>query len=93
MAVKGFPLTVTASAAVVVSSATGDRNGHTVLVQNPAGASTVYLGGSNVASTTYGYALAAGNSLSVDLEEGETLYAIMADGNQNVNVLLSGDAP
>jgi hypothetical protein len=62
-------------------------NGMDLVIQNVDGAATVYLGGSGVTSTAYGYKLAAGASLQLtNLDTGLQLYAI-SSGSTNVAVL------
>lgn len=80
-------VTTTASA---IASGTNDRSGQSVVIQNPSAGATIYLGGSTVTSSSYGYALAGGSDLSIDLAGGEDLYAITASGSQQVNVLRQG---
>jgi hypothetical protein len=54
------------------------------------GASTVYLGGASV-TTSSGFPLAAGASFAVDLKEnGDVLYGIVASGTVEVRTLELG---
>lgn len=48
-----------------------------ILVQNSSGA-TVYLGGPGVTAGDYGYALAAGGEIAIDLTPGDELFAVAA---------------
>lgn len=84
--IQGERITVAATA-TLITDATGDKNGHSVSIQNPSGGATIYLGGSGVTSSSYGYALAGGMDFGADLEKGEMLYAITASGTQIVNVM------
>lgn len=77
--------------ATVISTAANDREGHSVLVQNPSASTTVYIGGAGVTTTDYGCALAGGADISVDLQQGEILYGVVASSTQNVNVLRAGN--
>lgn len=79
-----------AATATVLGSAAADRDGFTVVVQNPSGGATVFLGGSGVTTTDYGYSLAAGAEVSVELLKGEALYGVVASGTTTVNVLRIG---
>lgn len=54
------------------------------------GAVTVYLGGSDVTSSSYGYALAAGASVALDLYRGDEVWAVTASGSADVIGLHSG---
>ena len=51
---------------------------------------TTYLGGANVTSSSYGFALAAGQSISFDLTAKDVLYAAVAAGTSPLNVLHLG---
>ena len=88
MALQSAAVTVAATA-TVLSTAAGDREGHRVLILNPSGGVTVYVGGADV-STANGYPVASGGTLSLALEVGEIVYGIVATGTQAVNVLRSG---
>ena len=81
---------VVAATATVIADAGRDRDGFAVIVQNPSGGSSVFIGGSTVTSTVYGHALAAGATLEVVLKQGETIYGIVATGTITVNVLRVG---
>ena len=89
MAIRHAKITVD-DEATVISDANGDREGHTVLISNPSGGVTVYVGASNV-STTSGYPVVTGTSITVKLEKDEKLYGIVASGTQDVNVLRQGN--
>jgi hypothetical protein len=77
--------------ATVISTAAGDRDGHSVLVQNPSASVTVYIGGEGVTTSSYGVALAGGADMSIDLLQNEVLYGVVASSTQNVNVLRAGN--
>jgi hypothetical protein len=77
--------------ATVISTAANDRDGHSVLVQNPSASTTVYIGGAGVTTTSYGVALAGGADMSIDLLQGEILYGVVTSSTQNVNVLRAGN--
>jgi len=77
--------------ATVISTAVNDRDGHSVLVQNPSVSTTVYIGGAGVTTTAYGVALAGGGDMSIDLLQGEILFGVVASSTQNVNVLRAGN--
>jgi len=78
------------TAATLVSAATGGRDGQTVLVQNPAAGVDVKLGGEGVTAASYGYIIVAGSAFAIDLQAGESLYAVVASGTQSVSVLRQG---
>ena len=76
--------------ATLLSSTYAGKDGQTVLVQNPSTTVVVYLGGTGVTTTSYGFALGVSSDLSVDLKDGETLYAVVAASTLTVNVLRQG---
>ena len=76
--------------ATLLSSASAGRDGQTVLVQNPAGGVNVYLGGTGVTTTAYGYLLIGGSAFAIDLLDGESLYGVVASSTQAVGVLRQG---
>jgi len=76
--------------ATQVSSDYAGKDGQTVSVQNPSGGATVYLGGTGVTTTSYGFALAGGTDFSVEMQDGEKLYGVVASSTQTVNVLRQG---
>lgn len=79
------------TSATTISSAVSDRDGHSVLIQNPSASVTVYIGGDGVTTSSYGVALAGGSDISVDLLQGEILYGVVASSTQSVNVLRAGN--
>lgn len=89
MAIEHARPTVTTTASAIASG-TNDRSGQSVLVQNPSAGATVYLGGSGVTSSSYGYALVGGSDISIDLSGGESLFAVVASSTQQINVLRQG---
>lgn len=77
--------------ATAISSAVSDRDGHSVLIQNPSESVVVYIGGTGVTTASYGVALAGGADISIDLQQGEILFGVVASSTQNVNVLRAGN--
>lgn len=76
--------------ATVVGDAGRDRDGFTLIVQNPAGGASVFLGGPGVTTTDYGYEVVSGGDVGVELLQGEELYAVVASGTVTVNTLRVG---
>ena len=70
------------------ASETDNVRGSSVAIYNN-GASTVYVGPSDVA-TADGYPLAAGEHLSVDVDDADGIYGIVASGTVEVRVLETG---
>ena len=58
-----------------------------ISVQNLDPAIIVYLGSSSVTTSSYGFALLAGQTYTIDLLASDQLYAIAASGTPNVAVL------
>ena len=76
--------------ATQISSNYAGKDGQTVSVQNPSGGATVYLGGEGVTTTSYGYSLSAGSDFTVEMQDGEKLYGVVASSTQTVNVIRQG---
>ena len=89
MAVTHAIVSVGTTATKLTSDYDG-KDGQTINVQNPTGGATVYLGGEGVTSSSYGFLLAAGISFSIELQDDEKLYAVVASSTQNVNILRQG---
>jgi len=94
MAITGLRITVGTSATLLTPSAftnsiSSNQQGISLLVQNPSSV-TVFLGGADVTTTTYGFALSANQSIAIDLNSDELLYAVVASSTQTVNVLRQG---
>lgn len=89
MAVTHQRVSVGTSATKLTSDADG-RDGQTVSVQVPTGGATVYLGGTGVTTSAYGYELIGGTSFSVELQQGEQVFGVVASSTQTVNVFRQG---
>ena len=76
--------------ATLLSSSTAGRDGQTVLVQNPSGGATVYLGGTGVTTSSYGFILEGGVAFAIDLQDNESLYGVVASSTQSVSVIRQG---
>jgi hypothetical protein len=66
------------------------KDGQTISVQVPTSGATVYLGGEGVTTSSYGYELLGGTSFSVELQDDEKLYGVVASSTQTVNILRQG---
>jgi hypothetical protein len=86
MAVGSAQVAVSTTAVQLTAAESDSRVGESVAVTNTHASATVYLGGAGVTSST-GFPLVAGGSLSVDLDGTETLYGITASGSVTVGVL------
>lgn len=89
MAVTHANVSVTTSATKLTSDVSG-RDGQTISVQNPTGGANVFIGGTGVTTSSYGFILAAATSFSIELQDGEEIYGIVASSTQTVNVLRQG---
>ena len=89
MAVSHARISVGTTATKLTSDYDG-KDGQTINVQNPSASTTVYIGGEGVTTTDYGYALAGGTSMSVELQDDEKLYGVVASSTLTVNVLRQG---
>lgn len=76
--------------ATLLSAAVSGRDGQTLLVQNPTGGVNVFIGGAGVTTSSYGYLLTAGSAFAIDLQDGETLYAVVSTSTQAVGVIRQG---
>lgn len=66
------------------------KDGQTINVQNPTGSVNVFLGGAGVTTSSYGYQLAVGSDFSIQLDDDEKLFAVIATGTQIVNIIRQG---
>ncbi len=87
MAVQNAQVTVTTAATRL--DQTADAGMRSSLVVRNMGTAPVYLGSSTV-TTANGAQLDAGESASVDLVKGESLYAVAASGTVRCDVLQAG---
>jgi hypothetical protein len=89
MAISHARVSVGTTATKLTSDYDG-KDGQTINVQNPAGGADVFLGGEGVTTTSYGYLLKAETNFSVELQDDEKLYAVVASSTQTVNILRQG---
>ena len=89
MAVTHARVSVGTTATKLTSDYDG-KDGQTINVQNPTGGVSVYIGGDGVTTTDYGYLLTANSNFSVELQDDEKLYAVVASSTQTVNIIRQG---
>lgn len=89
MAVRHERVTVGTTATQLSGNNVG-RSGQTVLVQVPAGGADVYIGGTGVTTTSFGYLVSAGSAFAIDLQFDEKIFGVVAASTQVVNVLRQG---
>lgn len=83
---KSASKTVTTTA-TALNQAEADNTGTSgLLVAVPSGGATIYVGGADVTAAN-GFPVAAGQTLTTDVDRGEQLYAVTASGTQAVAVL------
>ena len=75
---------------LTVAASGGDKDGSTILVQNPTGGQAVYIGGAGVTTSSYGFILAVNSNMSIELNQDEALYGVVASSTQSVAVLRQG---
>jgi len=80
------PSVTTTRSKIVDASTASSSDKRSVLVNNPSGGSTVYLGGSDV-TTSNGITLPAGSSLPLTLGYGDDLWAV-AGGSTTIELLV-----
>lgn len=76
--------------ATLLSATGAGRDGQTVLVQNPTTGQSVYIGGTGVTTASYGFLLLAGTAFSIELQDGEGIYGVVASSTQAVGVIRQG---
>lgn len=89
MAVSHARVSVGTTATKLTSDFDG-KDGQKISVQNPAGGADVFLGGEGVTTTSYGFLLGAGIIFSLELQDDEKLFAVVASSTQTVNILRQG---
>jgi hypothetical protein len=89
MAVTHARVSVGTTATKLTSDYEG-KDGQTINVQNPTGGVSVYIGGDGVTTTDYGFLLKADSSFSIELQDDEKLYAVVASSTQTVNIIRQG---
>lgn len=88
MALTGAIVSVSTTAtALAAEGSISARRSHAI--QNVSSVD-VFLGDAGVTTTAYGHKLAAGASLTIDLDRSEALYGIVASSTANVAVLSAG---
>lgn len=88
MAIRSTRVTVGTTATRLSSSPNDNRADASVTVQAPDGA-TLYVGGADVTAAT-GFPVAAGTTISGELQHGEDLYGVLASGSGTTYVFESG---
>ncbi len=91
MAINHGIVSVGATATLLtVAASGGGKDGSTILIQNPTGGQSVYLGGAGVTTASYGHILASGSSIAIELNQDEALYGVVASSTQSVPIFRQG---
>lgn len=90
MAISHAIVSVGTTATALNASLDGGKDGSTISVQNPTGGATVFIGGAGVTTSSYGFSLGAATTFTIELNQGETLYGVVASSTQSVAVLRQG---
>ena len=76
---------------LTVAASGGGKDGSTILIQNPSGGQAVYIGGAGVTTSSYGFILAVNSDMSIELNQDEAVYGVVASSTPSVAVLRQGD--
>lgn len=88
MSVKHASVSVGTTATSLLTGVTDINENRSIVLTN-AGSASVYIGGSDVTTSVYGYELAAGGELAIDLQQGDVPYGVVASGTVTVRALHS----
>ena len=80
----------TTATLLTVAASGGGKDGSTILIQNPSGGQAVYIGGAGVTTSSYGFILAVNSNMSIELNQDEAVYGVVASSTQSVAVLRQG---
>ena len=80
----------TTATLLTVAASGGGKDGSTILIQNPSGGQAVYIGGAGVTTSSYGFILAVNSDMSIELNQDEAVYGVVASSTQSVAVLRQG---
>ena len=80
-------LTTLSSTAATRLTPEGTHGGMDITIQNVSDTAYVYLGGSGVTSSNYGFRLAPGSAFSIELPGKDPMYAITSTNGSSVAVL------
>jgi hypothetical protein len=80
-------LTTLSNSSATLLSPVGTHSGLDITIQNTHATALVYIGGTGVTSSNYGYRLSAGAAWSIELSGKDALYAISDTNGSAVAVL------
>lgn len=87
MSVRHATVAVGTTATSLTVGYVTDRDQYGSVLLTNDGAASVYVGGSDVTTSVYGYELAVGGELALDLDPGDVPYGVAASAGQTVRVL------
>ena len=70
-------------------SLSGTHSGVDITIQNVNETGYIYLGGSAVTSSNYGYRILPNHAISIELQGRDSLYAVSSVNSMNVAVLMA----
>lgn len=71
-------------------SPNGTHSGTDITIQNVDESAYVYIGGSSVTTSNYGFRLAPGSAISFELPPKDSIYAISDTNGSNAAVFMTG---
>jgi hypothetical protein len=80
-------LTTLSNTTATLLTPNGIHSGLDITIQNTHESAYVYIGGTGVTSTNYGYRIAPGCAWSIELSGKDSLYAITDTNNSKVAIL------
>lgn len=86
MGVRHASVTVGTTATSLIAGVSDINNYRSVVLTNT-GTASVFVGGSDVTTSSYGYELKSGGELALDLESGDVVYGISVAAGGQVRVL------
>lgn len=87
---KVVPITTASSMMAQDTTSAVGQVGESIVIKVPAGAATVYLGGSDVTAAANNFPLAAGEEIAIDAAPGEVLYGVCETTPTTVSILYQG---
>lgn len=79
--------TIVDSTAITLDPPNAIRSAYTLIVQNINASGYIYIGASNVSSSSYGYKLYPGQGITIELPSRSTMYAVGSEPDLQVAVL------
>lgn len=87
---RGYRTTVTTTPTKILASVGGKARGSGAIIKNSSSNTAVFLGGSGV-TTSDGFQLSGGESVALEFERGESLFAVASSGSVVLHILEGGE--